>query len=284
MDENTEVMEQTADQQDSFLAGWDEDDVKVEAVDQPEETESAPEAAEKEEAGIAEAVPAENPTDIPKQPEAQSWVVKHMGEERKMAASDITPELLQKGLDYDRVRGKYDEAKPVMEMFTEFAKSAGMTVTDYAKYIRAEAKKASGMSEAEAKRAVELEDREAAVNAAEAAQNESKNAKVVRDARIKDDLANFQAAFPEIYNQAKGDPKTIPQSVWNDVSSGKMTLTAAYSKYAVAQAQELARSATEAAKTSENNQRNASRSTGSMKSAGNDAKNRDAFAAAFDEG
>ena len=32
--------------------------------------------------------------------------------------------LAQKGLDYDRIRGKYDEAKPVIEMFGEFARAA----------------------------------------------------------------------------------------------------------------------------------------------------------------
>lgn len=71
--------------------------------------------------------------------------------------------LAQKGLDYDRLREKYDEFKPVMDMFSQFANRSGMNTRDYISYIRQEAKKSEGMSSEEAKRAVELEDREATV-------------------------------------------------------------------------------------------------------------------------
>lgn len=294
MDENTNLTEQIADQQDAFLDGWDEADADAEAeeaADQPteaEQTEDVPEeqseASADEKAAVEDAAVEQKQSEAQKATEAPSWIVKHMGEERKISSEEITPELLQKGLDYDRVRGKYDEAKPVIEMFTEFAKSAGMNVADYARYIRAEAKKAGGMSEAEAKRAVELEDREAAVAAAEAAKTESAQKKAAEDARIKADITDFKAAFPDIYTKAKDDPKAIPQTVWDAVVKGGMSLTAAYARYAVTQANELATAASAAAKTAENNGRNAARSTGSMKSAGSDAKNRDPFAAAFDEG
>lgn len=303
MDENTNLIaeEMSADQQDSFLEGWgDESPETEEAADQhAEQGEGNAQEAAAEKSADAEGAEADSKTEEaktettdtgaketaeqPKQEEqaaAPTWTVKHMGHEKTMGAADVTPELLQKGLDYDRIRGKYDEAKPVMEMFTEFAKQAGMSVTDYVKFIRAEAKKAGGMSEAEAKRAVELEDREAAVSAKEAAQKEENDAKQAGEDKVKADLAEFERAFPDVYKQAKSDPKAIPQSVWAEVDGG-ISLVAAYARYAVAQAGVREQAAKEQAAAASQNQRNTQRSTGSMKSAGNDAKISDDFLEGF---
>ena len=290
-EENTMGTEQqTADQQDAFLAGWGEgSNPEVETEDQAAEgseaqsgAEAASEAAGAETAG-GEKPEAEDPT-APGDETGKNdpaWVVKHMGAERTIKSSEVTPELLQKGLDYDRVRAKYDEAKPVLSMFTDFARQAGMSVPDYVKHIRAEAKKATGMSDADAKLAVDLEDREAAVSAKETAQQVESGVKAQREARIKADLAEFSKAFPEVFEQAKSDPKVIPQSVWGDVKNG-LTLTTAYSKYAVAQARAEAQSAREGAAVDSANRRNAQRSTGSMQSAGQDKKSSDPFLAGFD--
>lgn len=280
--------EQTTDQSDAFLDAWNDSTEVEQAEDQPtEQTEETKGEAEAQSAEAApdtngenkeaapnttENAPVENAAGEQTKPEEASWNIKHMGEEKTLKASDVTPDLLQKGLDYDRVRAKYDEAKPVVEMFSEFAKKAGMSVTDYAKYIREEAKKASGMSEADAKHAVELEDREAAIAAKEEEQREAEEAKESSAAKVQEDIAEFSKAFPDIYKQARDDPKTIPESVWADVKSGKLSLTAAYSKYAVEQANAALKAATERANAVQKNGRNAARSTGSMQSAGNDSK------------
>ncbi|MBQ2470438.1 MAG: hypothetical protein II514_04565 [Ruminococcus sp.] len=68
---------------------------------------------------------------------------------------------------------------------------------------------------------------------------------------IKDEVAEFAAAFPDVFERAHSDPRTIPQSVWNAVNAGK-TLTEAYTDF----------------KTGAFEKANAARSTGSMKSAG----------------
>lgn len=297
----THVTEESADQRDAFLDGWDDEPSVESEADQPaaESGEQVqPEASETtddEDSTGAEAEADAKQTETPvgdaegekaeaqqqEQTPAATWTVKHMGEEKTYTAADVTPELLQKGLDYDRIRTKYDEAKPVMEMFTEFAKRANMSVADYAKFIRTEAKKASGMNDAEAKRTVELEDREAAVAAKEAADAETSTAKAANEAKIKSDLEEFGRAFPEVYNKAKTDPKTIPQSVWADVQKG-MSLTAAYSRYAVAQAEATAKAATEKASVAAQTRKNAERSTGSMRSAGNDSKVKDPFLEGWD--
>lgn len=301
MEENTNLTaELNADQQEAFLDGWGDEPTEVEeAADQqteqaeeqagqadlgegPEATENAEgegkdgeaESATKDagEPGAAEAAG--------QQQAAATWTVKHMDQTRTMGVNDITPELLQKGMDYDRIRAKYDEAKPVMEMFTQFAQKAGMSVADYAKFIRTEAKKAGGMNEADAKRTVELEDREAAVTAAEAQQQAAADKKEEGKARIQADLAEFSKAFPTVYEKAKSDPKAIPAQVWKDVNAG-LSLTAAYARYAVAQAQQAQQAADNRAATAAQNQTNARRTTGSMKSAGNDAKNTDDFLEGF---
>ena len=289
--ENTNIeMEQTADQQDAFLDGWGDETPEAEqtadqSVEQAEDevTESA-EATEAQEATTAdgEAKTEEQPktegnTTEQAAPEAPSWKLKHMGEEKTLGVGDITTELLQKGMDYDRVRGKYDEAKPVMEMFGEFAKAAGMSVADYVKFIRAEAKRAKGMSEADAKREVELEDREAAVSAKEAAQQKQTEEKETVNEKVRQDLDAFAKAFPDVYAKARTDTTVIPQEVWDVVHSGQQTLTAAYARYAVAEAQRAAQEAKATAAAAGQNAKNAVRSTGSMVSAGNDKKVTDAF-------
>ena len=288
------VEEQSADQQEAFLDGWEsetpeteqaEDQSPVQEEGAQEEQNDGSEGAEADsghaEQDQAQTTGQDNQEDAARagQEAPQTWIIKHMGEERTLSISDVTPELLQKGLDYDRVRSKYDEAKPVIETFTQFARQANMSVADYVKRVREEAKKAGGMSDDEAKRTVELEDREAAVSARESAQQEGTRNEEDRRARVAADLAEFQNSFPDIYARAKDNPGVIPQSVWDEVNGGR-SLTAAYARYAVAQANEQAQAAQQAQQTTAQNQRNAQRSTGSMGSAGSDTKP-DAFLDGF---
>lgn len=301
MDEiTTMTTEQTADQSNSFLEGWGDDPSEAEqTADQQTEQaeEQAQNVAEGESSEVAESAEAdgqeaETESDTKgaaageesgqhaQQDAAPEWTVKHMDQTRTMGVKDITPELLQKGMDYDRIRTKYDEAKPVMEMFTQFAAQAGMSISDYVKFIRTETKKASGMSEADAKKTVELEDREAAVSAKEAQQQAAAKENEDSKARIQADLAEFAKAFPTVYEQAKSDPKAIPDSVWNDVNTG-LSLTAAYARHAVAQAEQATKAAADREAAAAKNQTNASRATGSMKSAGSDTRSKASFLEGF---
>lgn len=289
-----QVQEQTADQRDAFLEGWD-DEASVEALDadQREETDEvadsalAEDTAEEKEAEQEEADPAESPAEEESATGAEkaapiSWNVKHMGEDKTLTAAEVTPELLQKGLDYDRVRGKYDESKAVVEAMTRFAERANMPLAEYVKYLREEEKKAAGMSAAEAKRAVDLEDREAAVSAKEAQQQEETQKKTAEEAKARADIADFEAAFPEEYAKYKSDPATIPPEVWADVNKGK-SLTAAYAAHLVQKARQQAAAVAETEKAKALNTRNTMRSAGSMSSVGNDTKVKDPFLAGFDE-
>lgn len=297
-----ETTEQSTDQYDAFMAGFDADETPETEQTADPQTEQAEEDAHTEETETTETEesgetadaesgangpettePGENANAAEQSKEQaapKSWQIKYMGETKTFSVEDITPEVLQKSMDYDRIRSKYDEAKPVMEMFSEFAKSAGMSVADYAKHVRIETKKASGLSEAEAKRTVELEEREAAIAANEEAKRQESVDRAARTAKVQADLQDFAKAFPQIYEKAKTDKTAIPQSVWEDVGRG-LSLTAAYARFAVKQAETTAKTEKSRADVAEQGRRNAARSTGSMRSAGNDKKVTDAFLEGF---
>lgn len=300
--------EETAD---AFLQGWDGStpDIGSEATEpdessaetekseseaQPEGTEDVPANAESGGSGSAEVKDVTTPAadavgektepvqeDIPEQP--KTWTLRHLDDIKTVNEQEITA-LAQKGLDYDRIREKYDAAKPVMELFSQSAKQANMTLDEYVSYIRTEAKKAAGMDDSEAKRSIELEDREAAVSAKEAedaerkaAEDQAKQAADTAEERRKADIAEFQKTFPD----AAKDPKSIPQSVWDKVKGGER-LAVAFALYQVEQAKQEANSAKQEAAAKVQNAKNEVRSSGSMKSAGDDSKSKDPFLAGWD--
>lgn len=230
--------EETPETTDAFLADWDtdgEEDSETTETEAPESHEESPEqeqgaeplaADQPQEESGKEGHPPEKPEDAP----TKTWTLKHLGADKTVDEQEITA-LAQKGLDYDRVRQKYDESKPILEVFTQMAKQAGTTVPDYVAFLRTEAKKSSGMNEDEARRAVELENREVAAAAKEAeeagaqtaaqkAAQEESSAKARREAEI----AEFQKAFPD----AAKDVKSIPPEVWNSVKREGYSLTTAY--------------------------------------------------------
>ena len=298
MDENTtmttEGMEQTSD---AFLDGWD-DTGYTDLTDQSETVETAAEQEAEQSGPAGETVQqAEGSEETTQEPAAEqeatapaqqtvqadvpkTWTLRHLDDVKTVGEQEMIS-LAQKGMDYDRIREKYDESKPVMELFGRFARQNNMSIQDYTAHLRTQAMRASGMSEAEAKRAVELEDREAAVAAKEAAEAEKQAAsqrKADADARRTADIQEFQKAFPE----AAKDPKSIPQEVWADVRGG-MSLVTAYSRHQVKAANERAEAAQRSAAAAAQNKKNAQRAAGSMKSAGADSKSKDPFLEGFGE-
>lgn len=299
--ENVENMsvqeEQNADQQDAFLDGWGDEQT---AQDAPETSETAEgeDAAEEEtetasetegaqsapDGGAAETAAeagAEVQTETTEQkadaPE-KTWTLRHMDETKNVGEAEMVT-LAQKGMDYDRIRAKYDESKPAMEILSIFAKQKGVSVADYVSFLRTEAKKADGLSEAEARRSIELEDREAAVTAREAEQAAERQAAEQANAaanaaaqRRKADIDEFAREYPDVAR----NPDAIPKEVWDAVAAGS-SLTVAYAKYTAKQAREEAERTRSAAQAAQQNIKNAARSTGSMQSAGQNAGGRDPF-------
>lgn len=72
--------------------------------------------------------------------EGKTFLLRHLDTERTVTEEEIVP-LAQKGLDYDRVRQKYDEAKPLLQKLRGAAKAAGMSEEEYLAPREAEDKK-----------------------------------------------------------------------------------------------------------------------------------------------
>ena len=299
--ENVENMsvqeEQNADQQDAFLDGWGDEqtaqdapetsetaegeDTAEEETEPASETEGAQSAPDGGAAETAAEAGAEAQTETTEQkadaPE-KTWTLRHMDETKNVGEAEMVT-LAQKGMDYDRIRAKYDESKPAMEILSIFAKQKGVSVADYVSFLRTEAKKADGLSEAEARRSIELEDREAAVTAREAEQAAERQAAEQANAaasaaaqRRKADIDEFAREYPDVAR----NPDAIPKEVWDAVAAGS-SLTVAYAKYTAKQAREEAERTRSAAQAAQQNVKNAARSTGSMQSAGQNAGGRDPF-------
>ncbi len=245
--ENVQMTPQ--DQSGDFLEGWCEEQPKT--TDASCDTDAETDAQNRDD------------------PSETVWKLKHMGEERTMRSGEVTAELLQKGLDYDRVREKYDVAKPLIETLTHLAEQEDTTPTEYLRRLRREDKKNGGMTESEAERVLSLEDREAAFAAKESSAQELEQFRKERQGKIRDDLAQFARAFPDVYAAMVQNPDTIPKSVWQAVERENLSLCAAYARFAVGRRHETD---------------NAARSVGSMHSAGNDTTAKDAFAAALERG
>ena len=297
--ENNTPAEESTPTSDAFMDGWGTDgaeDSETPETESPESnTDEAPEPetqeptqeaeTEKPDASAApETAPAEKPEE-PAKPASEvpkTWTLRHLDEKKTVNEQEMTA-LAQKGLDYDRVREKYDAAKPVMEMFTQMAKQSGMTVEEYVSFVRTEAKKSAGMNADEAKRAVDLEDRESAVLAKEAEEAEKQTAaqqaaqaEGSAEERRNADIAEFQKTFPD----AAKDAGSIPQEVWDAVKQGQRLATA-YALWREKQALAETERVKQESVAKEQNAKNAGRSTGSMKTAGAESKASDPFLDGF---
>ena len=288
---------QTTEEQDSFLDGWESDspDVDsapdVEADTSPEDTQE-PAADEQEPASDeAEDVPGEETLpepDAPQKPQEtpRTWTLNRQGQPVIVGEQDLAA-LAQRGLDYDRLQAELNESKPFLELFRGFAADANMTPQEYLSELRARALQARGMTPEEARRAVELEDREAVVKQREAAE-QSRQAQIRQaqeqqrqlEARRNAEVREFIAVFPDAAREE------IPPEVWQGVQQG-LSLTASYARYANAKAAEQAQADEEARKQAEEirkqNAANAARSTGSLRSAGNNHGLKDPFLEGWDE-
>lgn len=284
-------VEQTS--SDAFLSGWDDADGIAEQADQSESGAPGQELSVEPDSEHAEDVdpeadPAMEPTGEPDEPVQQMngpeppkvWDLQHLGERRSVNEAEMVA-LAQQGLDYQRIRDKYDEAKPVMELFGAFAREAGMSIQDYTDYIRMQAKQASGMSEDEARRTVDLEDREAIVSEQERQmdawelEQSNRNAEEQRRAN---DIADFSRHFKD----AAASPETIPPEVWEGVRQGD-SLSLAYAMHSLTGANERISQLEQQLHAVQQNQKNEERSTGSMNSAGAaERRSNDPFLADWD--
>ena len=288
MGENTVTTLEAEQTSDAFLEGWDDTDTygltdqsETEVEEPAAESEADAEGAAEKEAEpeaeqtsseITEPTPEPQAEPVAKVDAPKQWTLQHMDEVKTVGEDEIVS-LAQKGMDYDRIRSKWDEAKPVMELFNQFAVKAGMSVSDYIAHIRTQAKQSEGMSAEEAKRSVELEDREAVVAAKEAKQAADVAVQTRRNEAEQRRQADIEA-FRKIYPDAAKDPKGIPPEVWERVNEG-VSLVAAYAVYDAKQARAAQAAAEQKAAAAVQNQTHAARSTGSMQTSGDNVQTKD---------
>lgn len=218
-------------------------------------------------------------------PDTDTFELKYNKEIRRVNRDEIT-ELAQKGLNHDRILAQRDELQREngelqkfrqenesnLNLLNSAAELAGMSVSQFLNNIRENALVAKGMSRDAAKERVLREDAEqklARKSAEDAEKAENEKREKTSQERIKRDSEEFARKYKDV------DPKTIPQEVWEAVSSGESLVTA-YGNYLAektAKENEKLRAEIEALK---KNEENRSKSIGSMKTEGQQ-KGKDPF-------
>lgn len=197
-----------------------------------------------------------------------TFELKHLGEVKAVNRDEVIT-LAQKGLDYDRVREKYDELKTVSaqnlireESVDALAKEMGMTTDEFLENAWLGFFKSKGYDDDMAREKIAIASEKRAVAREKAAKAEAENAQKAEheqktkaeEARQKD-IAAFVKEYPSI------NPKDIPQAVWDAVNDGYSLLAA----YAIHDNKRLKAEAEAAKKTADN----AAKSTGPKQTAGN---------------
>ena len=234
-----------------FDALWDSEDDDNSFIE-PEETEAdQPEGSEGAEAEQPES----------EQPEAvdadQYLELKHFDEVRKVTKAEAK-ELAQKGMDYDRIRGKLSDAEANLqrlqryEGFLNEMKGDFDSIEDLMADSRARLladKENISYEEAVGRIQVNIQQEQMKQQ-----MQQQLSPEAISEAMRKQSLQQFLQTYPDV------KPKDIPQEVWDDMNITN-NLVASYAKY---EAKKIA-SENEILK---QNAKNKSRSTGSMKSSG----------------
>ena len=291
MDENitttTETTETTADygewNVDDIIAevnGYGDDDgtpgegTETETTDTEAETGTDAEASSSDtDAADAGDKPEGEPEAEKTAPEPETFILKHLDEVRTVNRDEVVS-LAQKGMDYDRIRGKYDDAsaelKDIKDWFAKYTN--GQDFNSFRdNFEAAQMSKQLGIDKATALERIKLDrerkELEAERQKAATAESEAEAQKK----RAEEDVRAFSAKFPDVAAKMATDKTAIPQEVWDAVKRGEK-LVDAYDKYTVKQnteaLQKRIKELEEQAKVREQNEKNAARSTGSQKSVG----------------
>ena len=259
-EQEPEVVEQALSDEE-FDALWEDEETafaeQAEAPeeDQPEEAQSEPtaETGETEEQAEAE------DTD-------QYLELKHLDEVRKVSKEEAKV-LAQKGMDYDRIRGKLADAEAnnaKMARYEEFFNEVRgeMSIEDLITDTLARVRSDREGKDYETVKAELLADRQ------KAEQPQAPSQEDVLETMRKQSFSQFLEAYPGV------KAAEIPQEVWDDM---KITnnLVASYAKF---EAKKLA----EENAVLKQNAKNKARSTGSMKSYGSGSYEKSEFDRVFD--
>lgn len=169
---------------------------------------------------------AENEKNIePEQPTRQSFKVKHLKEEKEISY-DEAPEYIQKGLDYDRVREKYDETKPVLGFVEKLAKQNNMSVQEYMQEVERYEREQAIQDIADNNQLSKEMAEELFLLREERKTRAQKDEEAKREAEKKEEYLSFVNEFPNV------DVDSIPVEVFElKHQNPRLTLTDAYIRH-----------------------------------------------------
>lgn len=256
-----------------FDAGWDDNDSGFDSADQTVEKDEAEEPVVEEKEPEAPDVEKQT-ADVEAKDgtQEQLYTLKNKVTGDRNVTLEEMQALAQKGSDYDRVQQERDqlraykaEAEPAMALVKSAAARSNMTVTQYLDYVRKQELMLTGINEETAQAQLEIEKQRAEITAIQEeqrkvlAEEQRKKEEEERQAEARrEDINKFRKSFPDV------DAGKIPEEVWAQVRSG-LPLTAAYALHkARALEAELA--------AERQNKEARAKSTGSMTTAGEKAK------------
>ena len=311
MDENTTGLttaEEMADETSAaFDEGWedkDEPELRDDGYGDGEDFEDEPETdegsgeteadadqqeAEEPEGGeTGEEAEAEEQGDEGEPNQAESFILKHLGEERKVGRDEVVT-LAQKGLDYDRIREKWDGVKDDVQrlrMYEDFlgelakARGGDGDIVDEINALIDETRIRTMLAKAEAD-GTELSPAAAAARAVKArtdflpANTPAQDTEEARQEKVREDIVRFREGYPDVKMEE------IPQEVWNAVDRNGGDLLGCYQRYENQKLKEELKNLKKELEGQTQQKKNKARSTGSTKSVGTGTK-RDAFEEGWD--
>ena len=246
----------------SAEADGQEDAIAAEAAE-PADPQDGAEEAEADE--NAQETGEKDPAEAKPKEDDQLFELKHLGETKKVTREEVTS-LAQKGMDYDRIRAKYDELK--------LSADAAARSSQYADFVQ-ELAKASGVSAEELidqTRAKMLVNSEKAAGRSISEQDALARVKQQRESKAPDPAAlkaekqrEAVRQFMELYPGMESDK--IPAEVWAEAEK-LGDLVGPYQKHVAAQQEGRIAELEREIEGLKLNQKNAARSTGSRKNAG----------------
>ena len=259
-----------------------EDVASAETQEADQQTEEEPAANDTPPAEEQETQQTEEQTEeVNEETADQRFTLKHLDEVREVSREEVIA-LAQKGMDYDRKTQKLSDTIAEYEAFLdELATPAGLTRIQLMDSIRAKALVASEleagreMTEAQALLKVQQARADKKRVADEEAQAEVQRQQAEAERKQTEMLQRFASIYPDV------KANDIPAEVWAEVrQSGD--LVGAWAKHENAKLKREKAELERRISTMENNAKNAQRSTGSQKSAGNATEDSDFDAAWYD--
>jgi len=304
MDENTTVLTDQEDMSAETLAafneGWDNfdepmdfgdgqpsGDEELEEPETEEESEGTEADADQQEADGNEGGEAdegsegESKGDEGSSDQGESFILKHLGEEKSVGRDEVV-QLAQKGMDYDRIREKWDGIKDDVQrlrmyegFLAELAEARGGDIES----LIDETRTRTLLARAEAK-GEELTPAAAAAQAVKMRTDfmpgtTGADPEAARQEKGRQETERFLKAYPDV------QATDIPKEVWEAVNENGGDLLGAYRDFENKKMKEDIKKLQKELDDVKQQKKNKARSTGSTKSAGSSA-GRDAFDEGWD--